>query len=138
MSTLKTTTVETTFIQHASASASNIELSADGTVINNVVINEESGTTYTLALSDNGKLVKLTSASATTVTVPPNSSVNFPVGAIIAIVQYGAGTVTIEGGSGVTVNSTAGSASASFTAQYAGGQLYQIATDEWLLIGSVE
>lgn len=138
MSTLKTTTVETTFIQHASASASNIELSADGTVINNVVINEESGTTYTLVLSDNGKLVKLTSASATTVTVPPNSSVNFPVGAIIAIVQYGAGTVSVQGGSGVTVNSTAGSASASFTAQYAGGQLYQIATDEWLLIGSVE
>ena len=138
MSTLKTTTVETTFIQHASASASNIELSADGTVINNVVINEESGTTYTLALSDNGKLVKLTSASATTVTVPPNSSVDFPVGAIIAIVQYGAGTVSVQGGSGVTVNSTAGSASASFTAQYAGGQLYQIATDEWLLIGSVE
>ena len=138
MSTLKTTTVETTFIQHASASASNIELSADGTVINNVVINEESGTTYTLVLSDNGKLVKLTSASATTVTVPPNSSVDFPVGAIIAIVQYGAGTVSVQGGSGVTVNSTAGSASASFTAQYAGGQLYQIATDEWLLIGSVE
>lgn len=130
--------IKTSSLQHSSASAPNIELNADGSIVNNIVFNEESGTSYTFSLTDNGKLVKFTSASATTATVPPNSSVDFPIGAVIGVVQYGAGTLTIEAGSGVTLNSTVGSASASFTDQFAGGQIYQMDTDEWLLIGSVE
>jgi len=138
MSTLKTTNVEAINIQHPSASASNIQLAADGTVVNNITFNVESGTSYTLDLTDNGKLLRFTSASATTVTVPLDSSVAFPIGAVIALVQYGAGTLAVQGASGVTVNSVAGSASASLTAQYSGAQLYKIATNEWILIGSVE
>ena len=132
MSTLKTIN-----LQHPSASASNIQLAADGSVVSNIVQNTQSGTSYTLALADNGELLKFTSASTTTVTVPLDSSINFPIGAVIALVQYGAGTLRVQGASGVTVNSTAGTASASFTARYAGAQLYKIAANEWLLIGSV-
>lgn len=132
MSTLKTIS-----LQHPSASVTNIELGSDGSVISNIVQNTQSGTSYTLALTDNGELLKFTSSSATTVTVPLNSSIAFPIGANIAIVRYGTGTLTIQGAVGVTVNSTAGTSSASITARYAGAQLYKLDTNEWLLIGSI-
>jgi hypothetical protein len=91
---------------------------------------------YTLVLADAGKLVTVDSASAETVTIPLDSSVAFPVGTNVAVAALGAGVVTIEGASGVTVNSTAGTAPA-ISAQYAGAQCYKIATDEWLVIGSI-
>src|SRR5690606_1989007 len=60
---------------------------------------------YTLALSDAGKVVAMDSASANNLTVPPNSDVAFEVGTEIVVVQDGAGTTTIVEGDGVTVNS---------------------------------
>lgn len=60
---------------------------------------------YTLALTDAGKIVEVSSTSATTVTVPPNSSVAFPVGAVVSVMQTNTGTVTVAAGSGVTVDS---------------------------------
>jgi len=47
----------------------------------NLGINTQTGTTYTTVLDDNGKLVTLSNASAITLTIPPNSSVAYPVGA---------------------------------------------------------
>ena len=92
---------------------------------------------YTLALTDASKLVTVNSASAATVTVPPNTSVALTVGAAIAVAQTGAGQVAIAAGSGVTINSTAGTAP-KLTDQYAGAQCYKTATDTWLVIGSIE
>jgi hypothetical protein len=67
---------------------------------------------YVLALSDQSKIVEVNSSSATTVGVPLDSTVNFPVGTYIVILQTGTGQVTIDpavslGGS-VTVNATPG------------------------------
>ena len=90
---------------------------------------------YTLAATDAGKLVTVNSASAATVTVPPSSSVAYTAGAAIAVAQTGAGQVTIAAGSGVTVNS-AGSVYA-IAEQYGAAQLYNVATDSWLLIGNL-
>jgi len=70
--------------------------------------NEQTGTTYTLALTDDGKLVEMNNASANTLTVPPNSSVAFPVGSQILVLQTGAGQTTLVAGAGVTVNSKDG------------------------------
>ena len=66
-------------------------------------INAQTGTTYTFALSDGSgaggfPLVTASNASAQTYTVPPNSSVAFPVGTQIDLVQQGAGAVTIAPG----------------------------------------
>lgn len=58
---------------------------------------------YTLVLSDAGKAVEGNSASALSFTVPPNSSVAYPTGTIIEVVQVGAGAVTLVPGSGVTI-----------------------------------
>lgn len=64
-------------------------------------INAQTGTTYTLDASDNGKIVQLTNGAAIALTVP-NS---FPVGFNCTIVQGGAGQVTIAStGSGTVVN----------------------------------
>lgn len=90
---------------------------------------------YTLVLTDVDKLIELNSASAISLTVPPNSSVAFPIGTVILVAQYGAGTGSIVAGSGVTIRSASGALSLS--AQYAGASLVKIAENEWYLNGSI-
>lgn len=65
----------------------------------------ESGTARTLTLSDSGtnRWVNFTSNSNVAVTIPPNSSVAFPIGTTIRFLCTGAGQVTIGGGTGVTL-----------------------------------
>ena len=104
----------------------------------NLGINSQTGTTYTTVLADNGKLTTLTNASAIAVTIPPNSSVAYPVGAQINMAQLGAGQVTVSGGSGVTIVSTGATATApKARAQYSTLTAVQTATDNWLVIGDI-
>jgi len=104
----------------------------------NLGVNTQSGTTYTTVLADNGKLVTQTNASAITTTIPPNSSVAYPVGAQINFVQLGAGQVTIQGGAGVTVVSTGATASApKCRAQYSSATAIQVSADNWLVAGDI-
>lgn len=87
----------------------------------------------TLALTDAIGGVAVDSASATTVTVPPNSSVAFGVGAQVAILNEGAGLVTVQEGSGVTVKSPDG-----FTIEQDRiGYLLYRGGDVWVLAGGV-
>ena len=58
-------------------------------------INDQTGTSYTTVLTDAGKIVTMTNAGASTLTIPPNSSVAYPVGAIISVEVLGAGAVTL-------------------------------------------
>jgi hypothetical protein len=98
-------------------------------------INAQSGTTYTFALTDAGNICEFTNAAAVTVTVPPNSSVAFPVGTQIDVMAGGAGKVTFAQGSGVTIKSV--SSFKSLSAQEAGGTLVKMATNTWRLMGSL-
>lgn len=61
-------------------------------------INLQSGTTYTLTATDNGKIISCTSSSAVTITVPVLTS-----GFNCLIVQRGTGQVTLSA-SGSTIN----------------------------------
>ncbi|WP_336802512.1 hypothetical protein [Kaistia sp. MMO-174] len=97
--------------------------------------NTQTGTTYTLVLSDKGKVVEMNNASANTLTVPPNSSVAFPVGSWIDLRQLGAGQTTIAAGSGVTIRSYG--TKLKLTGQYAGATLVKRSTDEWTLDGNL-
>jgi hypothetical protein len=90
-------------------------------------------TSRTLSLSDKFASLKFTSGSATTVTVPANSAVAFPVGSYIEMYQYGAGQITVTQSAGVTVNAT--DAQKKSRVQYSSITLIKIATDEWLLVG---
>ena len=96
--------------------------------------NAQTGTTYTLVLADEGKLVTLSNSSAITLTVPPNSSVAFDVGTYIDLAQIGVGQVTVAQGSGVTVNATPG---LKLRAIYAGATLRKTGTNTWLMFGDL-
>jgi len=92
-------------------------------------VNAQTGTSYTLVLTDAGKQVTMSNASASTLTVPPNSSVAFDVGVRIVVIQLGAGSVTLTAGAGVTVSSLSTSLALS---QYQTAVLVKQATNTWI------
>jgi len=87
---------------------------------------------YTLALSDVAKVVAFDSSSNLTLTVPLNSSVAFPIGAVINVYRAGTGTVTVAGASGVTVRNVG-----EITDQFGEVSLRKRGTDEWVLTGDI-
>ncbi len=99
--------------------------------------NAQTGTSYTLGLSDAdfGLMLTLSNASAITLTVPNESSVNFPVGSSINFTQLGAGQVTVAAASGVTINSQG--AKMKTTGTYAVGSLIKMSSNNWLLFGNL-
>lgn len=101
----------------------------------NLDYNAQTGTTYTLALTDAGKLVTLSNASAITLTVPTEATVAFSTGDQINLLQLGAGQVTIAGAGGVTVSSEG--SKLKLKAQYALGTLVKTGADAWVLIGNL-
>lgn len=93
---------------------------------------------YTFVLSDGAipfVTVVMNVATANTLTIPPNASVAFPVGTILAAEQWGAGTTTWTAGAGVTIRSR-GSVVA-MAGQWAAASARKIATNEWLLSGDL-
>ena len=98
-------------------------------------VNAQTGTTYTLVLTDAFKTVTSSNGSAQTVTIPLNSSVAFATGDRIDIVMLGSGTTSVTGTSGVTVNGVNGGTGA-ISAQYAAVSCLKIATDTWILMGN--
>jgi hypothetical protein len=104
----------------------------------NIAINAQSGTTYTTVLADNGKLITQTNGSDITTTIPPNSSVAYPIGAQLNVARLGAGQVTFAQGAGVTIISTGTTASApKLRVQYSTATAIQTATDTWLVVGDI-
>jgi len=99
-------------------------------------INAQTGTTYTLVLADRAKVVTMNNAGANTLTIPTNSSVAFSVGTVINVIQLGAGTTTISGDTGVTVNGVS-AGSGDINTQYNGASLLKIATDTWVASGDI-
>lgn len=97
--------------------------------------NAQTGTSYTLVLADAWKRVEMGNASSNTLTVPLNSSVAFPVGTQIDVIQTGAGTTTIAATGGVTINSRGGLLGSA--GQWAGMTLVKRATDTWWLGGDL-
>lgn len=103
---------------------------ADYTIVQNAQTAD-----YTLALSDANKLVEINSATSKKVTVPTNSSVAFPIGTQIDVLQVGDGQVTIEGASGVTVDSR-GSA-LKISGKWGVATLVKRATNTWVAFGAL-
>jgi hypothetical protein len=100
-----------------------------------IVENVQTGTSYTLVLTDSDKLVTTSNAAANTMTIPPNSSVAFSVGTQIVGMQLGAGQTSFVAGSGVTIYSSGSKLKC--TGQYSGYTLIKKATDTWLLMGDI-
>jgi hypothetical protein len=101
-------------------------------------VNAQVGTTYTFVLTDRDDLVTASNGSAQTYTIPLNSSVAFPTGSLVNLIQIGAGQVTVQGAGGVTVLSTGATAATPKTrAQYSVLTLIKAGTDTWYATGDV-
>ena len=89
---------------------------------------------YTLVLTDQGKVVEMTSSSANNLTIPLNSSVAFPIGTSIFVLQAGTGQTTIVATAGVTINSFIG---LKIIGQWSGCTLIKRDTNTWAAIGGL-
>lgn len=100
-----------------------------------IALNAQTGTSYTTALSDDGKLITLDNGSAITLTIPPNGTVAYGIGTQLNIMQLGAGQVTIAAGAGVTLRSNGSKLKTN--GQYAVATCCKIASDTWVVIGNL-
>jgi hypothetical protein len=104
----------------------------------NLGINAQTDTTYTFVLADDGKFLTASNASEITVTIPPISSVAYPVGAQLNIIQKGAGQVTFAQGAGVTINSTGATATApKLRVRYSSATAVHEGSDIWYVVGDI-
>jgi hypothetical protein len=90
---------------------------------------------YTLAsLTERDTIIEINKSSATTLTIPAEATVDYPVGTTLDIIQTGSGQVTIAGAGGVTVNSTPG---LKLRTQWSSATLLKRAADTWLVFGDL-
>lgn len=88
---------------------------------------------YTLsALTERDTIIEVNSSSATTVTIPLDSALDFPVGSTLDVIQTGTGQVTIAGAVGVTVNATPG---LKLRTQWSSVTLLKRGPNLWLVYG---
>lgn len=126
----------------AAATASQIATALTGSTIEGTTIGRTSitqalpsvvtlaGTSKTLALTDSNTIQDCTSDSSVTIAIPLNSSIAFAVNTVLVIQQSGAGTVTITGDTGVTVNGVSGG-SVNTTGQYTALFIRKTGADTW-------
>ena len=133
-----TTPDDTALVKDGASAIRSLGSSVDS-ALGQVTLNAQTGTTYTFVLTDNrNKLVTANNSSAQTYTIPLNSSVAFPVGSIINVIQIGTGQVTIQGAAGVTVASIGATSTApKLRARYSAGSLIKVGTDSWYVVGDL-
>jgi hypothetical protein len=93
----------------------------------------ESTTARTLALADAGAFIRHTNASASTVTVAPQSSVAWAASTEVYIRRAAAGNLTLTPGSGVTLNAPSGGTLVLTSGMSVG--LKRVAENVWDVIG---
>jgi hypothetical protein len=90
---------------------------------------------YTLAnLDERDTIIEISNAAATTLTIPLNNTVAYPIGTTIDIIQTGTGQVTIANAVGVTLNSTPGP---KLRTRWSSATLLKRGTDTWLAFGDL-
>lgn len=88
-----------------------------------------------LSLADSNCIVPVNNAAAITITIPTDTTLDFPIGTNIVVYQKGAGQVTIAGAVGVTLLSNA--SKVKLTGQYSAVALFKLSTNTWLLGGDL-
>jgi hypothetical protein len=95
-----------------------------------VTVRTVAGTTDTLVLADQGKVIETTAATAVTETIPLNTAVAFPIGTVVEWCQIGAGQITVAFAG--TLRAPGG---AKTRAQYSTIGARKRGTDEWVVFG---
>ena len=80
-------------------------------------------------------MIETFQTSSNTITVPPSSSVNFPLYTQILVVQSGSGQTSFITGSGVSLLSS--SNRLKLTGQYSGASLIKKDNNIWYLFGDI-
>ena len=99
-------------------------------------VNAQTATSYTLTLTDKGRIVTMNNADANALTIPANSTAAFPLGTIISVVQVGSGVTSIAPAAGVTVNGVSAGAG-EIADRWQGIALLKIATNSWVASGAL-
>jgi hypothetical protein len=103
-------------------------------------LNAQTGTTYTLASTDQYQVLVVTSNAGTkTVSIPTDATYAFPNGTAITILNTGAGLLTVNAvTSGTTTITSAGATPAAPTvAQYKSCVAIKISTNAWTIVGAI-
>ena len=102
-------------------------------------LNDQSGSTYTVANTDLYQvLVRTTNASTKTVTIAPDSTLTAAaVGSTITFLNSGAGDLTFAAGSGVTIVSAGATSAAPKLGQYKSCVAIRIAANSWTIVGAI-
>ena len=133
---------DTTLITGTAGTSGNlVEWNADGDAVDSGVASADAGklstvsvtgTTKTLALSDEDTIQECSNASNQTITIPTNASVAIATDSIIDYEQQGAGNVILTASSGVTLNGLTGSGQT--TNQYDYIRTRKIGTDACVIV----
>lgn len=97
-------------------------------------VSNQTGTSYTLTLSDAERMVFMNNVSGNTVFIPINASVAFNINTSISILQEGTGTTSISGSNDVMLNGTSGGVAA-INSQYNAVTVIKRDTDSWIIFG---
>jgi len=92
----------------------------------------QQSSSYTLAIADSFKMIEMSAGG--TLTIPAESTVNFPIGTAIDILQTSSSQVTIAGASGVAVNATPG---LKIRAQWSSATIVKRSADTWVAMGDL-
>jgi DNA-binding IclR family transcriptional regulator len=100
-------------------------------------LNAQTGTSYTLALTDAAKMVTLSNAAAITLNINTDANVNFAIGTQIMLYQGGAGQVTIAATTPGTTSIRSQGSKLKITGQYGVAVVMKIAANEWVAFGNL-
>ena len=114
---------------------SSLDMNLTGDLVETIEQDPQTATSVTPNMQNANQYLSLTNAGAITCTIPPNSTVPYPIGVFIDFSQDGAGAVTFAAGAGVTINTEVG---LNLTGQWATARALKTATDTWLLTGSLQ
>jgi hypothetical protein len=106
----------------------------------NLAFDAQTGTTYTVVLSDSNQVVTMNNAATNVLSIPTNASVAYPLGTQINVLQIGAGQTTISAVTSgtTTILSTAAVADApKLRARYSSATCIKADTDLWYIIGDI-
>ena len=87
---------------------------------------------YTFGSADQGKIIEFNGTF--TVTVPPESTYNYATGSVLNLLNIGTGTITIAGGTAVTVNGNPG---LKLSSQWSGASIVKRSSNTWVAVGDL-
>lgn len=88
---------------------------------------------YTAVAADAGATIEMNSTLANAVTIPPNSSVPFPIGTFFYVRQVGVGVTNVVAGAGVTLRTPATN---TLPGQWSTIRLEQRALNDWVFVNA--